>query len=106
MMFNIGQKVVCVFHMPPSQRREWAIYAERGEIYTVREIYTTSRGKVNLLLREIINEPRMSEDGFMEWGFKADAFRPIVEKKTDAGMAILKEILERETISDRAPART
>lgn len=41
----------------------------------------------------------------LQAGFRAKFFRPVIERKTDAGMAILREILERESHQDRVPEK-
>ncbi len=85
-MFRVGQKVVCV---DASLRGLPHCLLRRGEIYQIVHI---------------------AHDGCLDVGhdpvaalcvaYKSDRFRPLIEKSTDAGMAILKEILDRETIDD------
>ena len=93
-MFRIGQKVVCVFK--PIRN---AKYMERtpdvGGVYTVRAMMDGG-----IRVHEISNPAHRYIDGTYECYFVVGAFRPAVEKSTDTGMAILKEILERETVRD------
>ena len=111
-MFHIGQKVVCVndHYTPGSWDRGRPNLARAGVVYTVRTVCMWPYANAPMLaitLHEVINPVLLWDTGHtLEYAFAAHRFRPVVEKKTDAGMAILKEILERETINDRAPART
>lgn len=92
MTFRVGQKVVCIIHWPEHLRRYDAIYAEKGEIYTIRGFCPGTDGVTRLYLQEIHNRPMRSLSlGLMEFGFKASAFRPVVERKTD--ISIFKKIL-------------
>jgi len=92
-MFHVGQKVVCVndqnWRIPGTGR-----HPIKGSIYTIAAV-----DKDGVALEEI--GPRGC------WAvpcpYLASRFRPVVEKSTDTGMAVLKEILERETVKDPAP---
>lgn len=103
MMFRIGQKVVCVRRV--GERHKLTAWPEIEGIYTIRAVRTNvirpAHG-VALLLSEIKNPIDPAWD--LEPGFYSNLFRPIVEKSTDTGMAILKEILERETVRDPVQA--
>lgn len=102
-MFRIGQKVVCVAHFPRERRMAWATYAEKNQVYTVRGYVIRTDGVECLLLNEIHNPPRPSRIGIVEFGFRANYFRPIVERKTD--ISVFVEILRRESVPDEcAPA--
>jgi hypothetical protein len=79
MSFRIGQKVVCIHHVPLDERLSHCVYVEKGGIYTIRGIYFQADRKL-LLLQEIHN-PMWS--GGDEYGFNAKGFRPIVDRKTD-----------------------
>lgn len=88
-MFWIGQKVVCI--------NAWMnFHLKEGTVYTV-----TGKRTVNsypgLLLAEVAHYNRNLP--FDTW-----RFRPLVEKSTDTGFAILREILDRETITDKSRA--
>lgn len=107
MAFRVGQKVVCV-----KSRRYGGTGAEimpvKGNVYTVRGIDLNRPGcncEVGLWLEEITNPPMDYRGGIEECSFDATRFRPLVEKKTETGMAILREILDRETITDKPPVR-
>lgn len=97
MAFRVGQKVVCV----DDRRVDHNVISAplvSGTIYRVRKV--SGNG---LCVEEILGAPYPNE--FSEWAFFIYRFRPVVEKSTDTGMAILHEILDRETINDRVPAR-
>jgi len=102
MTFRIGQKVVCVGlkGKPGIDWASWLSYwkvalPKRGSVYVVRD--TRDGGERQLIrLVEIINP-------IVEWidspptepWFWSIGFRPLIERSTDTGMAMLKEILER-----------
>lgn len=100
-MFRIGQKVVCVDDTRlagcdgtgPDVNR----WISAGQIYTIRK--TTFR-KSPLVWLQGVNRACVN---FYDSGFHASRFRPVVEKKTD--ISVFTEILNRETVDDRAPAR-
>lgn len=84
MTFRVGQKVECIVHWPQSRRRADAIYAEKGEVYTIRGFCPGTDGVTRLYLQEIRNDPMYCTAlGTIEFGFNAKHFRPIVERKTD-----------------------
>jgi hypothetical protein len=78
MAFRVGQKVACIHHVPLDQRRFDCVYAEKGGVYTVRDIYL-NQGRDLLLLQEIRNPAGPTGD---EYGFNARGFRPVVKRKT------------------------
>jgi hypothetical protein len=86
MAFRVGQKVVCV----KGPRRHRNVNQPKvGEIYTIRLIYPSSlTGEPGFLLEEIVNG--LHPNG-REYGFYADRFRPVVERKTD--ISIFKAML-------------
>lgn len=114
MAFQVGQKVVCIGSKgtPNIDWEAWCAYWKvarptRGSIYTIRDTRIGSN-RQHVRLVEIVNPIAEFSDALpQEPWFWAEAFRPVVEKKTDAGMAILREILERETVKDmpRVPAK-
>jgi hypothetical protein len=113
MAFRVGQKVVCVDDVECS----WFDFGEdtrpnhpkKGGVYTVRWSgpFTFDVGvRAGVYLVEIENPKFLWDVGeFCEAAFGADRFRPVVEQSTNAGMAILREILDRETTHERKQAR-
>lgn len=92
MSFRIGQKVVCVDARPcPS----WGNLPLRGgEIYTVVRACQYDDpfdGSIATLELAEVLSPHPSNL------YRASRFRPVVERKTDTGFAVLEEIRKRET---------
>ena len=98
MAFHVGQKVVCV-DVTGLAPGPWK-YPKKGGIYTVDGYGPHWSGRCGVILREIQN----NFDGVMQ-PFKPHRFRPLINKSTETGMAILREILDRESIEDRKPVR-
>lgn len=100
MSFHVGQRVVCVdgnWKSPtcPGQENR----PIKGGHYTIREIYQECFQQdgwaAALLLYEISNDARDWKSlGFHEAGFSADRFRPLIERSTDTGMAILRKVAD------------
>lgn len=103
MAFHVGQKVVCVddakhpeFHLPG-----WMYYGDldgltKGRIYTVRSVYNDPYShRLCISLEEINRKAMFSNDPDYHHsdGFWSGRFRPVVEKSTDTGMAILRKLL-------------
>lgn len=89
MNFRVGQKVVCV---SDDWEEEYpGTLVRKGDILTISRMLLCDEGKTVLL--EFVEAFSPETD---EWsaGYDAAAFRPLVERKTDTGMAILKSILE------------
>lgn len=93
--FRIGQKVVCVDDNFSGGYGD-EIAPKKGEIYTIRWLGYDEDSVCRLV--EIRNKRRpyvvngtitVSENAFF-----TRRFRPVVEKSNDAGMAILKKLLE------------
>jgi hypothetical protein len=109
MAFHVGQKIVCINTKRLSDRETIARFLSEGAIYTIRKVgecpYAPYRkwGPV-VWLEEIIVNGGNSER-WPDFPFAALRFRPLVEKSTDAGMAILRDILDRETIKDDKPIK-
>lgn len=101
MNFRVGQKVVCIYHLPHESRRSGCNYPEKGSVYTVRGHVAGTDAKERILLDEVYNQPMRCIVGTIEWGFRADAFRPIVERKTD--ISVFHEILRKATKPERSP---
>lgn len=95
MAFRVGQKVVCV-DASPGRHGYAPRYVNEGEVYTVSRLTISNDGPA-LRLIEVNFDP-------LDW-LLCHRFRPVVEKSTDTGMAILREILDRETIKDDKPVR-
>lgn len=98
-MFRVGQKVVCVDAGPSTV--DGVVMLSKGAVYTITGFDTSGKG--GLLLSEVPHHRfycNGTPAGWWHW-----RFRPVTERKTDTGMAILREILERESHQDRAPAR-
>lgn len=95
MNFRVGQKVVCVDAKARYGTKLFATPILEGEIYTIAGFQESVwvHGTICVLLVEAKNS-RPHSFGGRDIGYQADRFRPLVEKKTDAGMAILKTILD------------
>lgn len=106
-MVYVGQKVVCVsLEDNPLCSGSWNKLCDvpvLGKTYTVRAIGCDADGIAGIKLEELIWRGRVRGRFIEDGHYWAKRFRPVVEKSTDAGMAILKEILERETV--RYPQR-
>ena len=96
-MFHLGQKIVCVGQITPTHYQETLPVV--GQTYVVRDLFENGIGK-GVRLNEILNKENLYTDGLMEAAFNIKKFRPVIEKSTDAGMAVLNEILKRETVDD------
>ena len=87
-MFRIGQKVVCV--CTPADERPGE--PPNGSVSTVSNVYKSVDG----LCLELEEWPAPeSSEHFPGW--RASFFRPVIERKTNIGMAILEEIRKRES---------
>lgn len=95
MNFRVGQKVVCV-DASPGKHGYAPRYVNKGEIYTVSRLTVSNDGPA-LRLIEVNFDPQ-------DW-LLCKRFRPLIEKSTDTGMAVLREILDRETVKDTVPVR-
>ncbi len=106
MAFHVGQKVVCIdanfspdWHtIPWSTTGTLAILPTQGTIYTVRGSkiwhFKDSGDQLGLYLNEVVNPPGNFKWGKMEHPFAAWRFRPVVERNTEAGMAVLRKIAD------------
>lgn len=111
--FVVGQKVVCVNDEDKDKTysKYFTYYniamPTKGEIYTIREVFSTSIGNVGVRLVEIVNPVTPFKNGtgevHMEMGYMASRFRPVVEKKTD--ISIFKEMLNRSPRAARKHIR-
>lgn len=99
MNFRVGQRVVCVndgaVRGIPYTGGPWDKGEEirNGEVYTVTRVYVFA-GHPSLWLKEVCRSKASRRWCGEDVGYLASRFRPLVEKKTDAGMAILKTILD------------
>jgi len=104
MAFHIGQKVVCISDKWRNPHTHEC--PVKGRVYTIRAIGGPDlEGQTGVIVEEIRNPPE-SWRLLGEVGFRAVFFRPLVERKTDTGFAILEEIRRRETVPAREPALT
>ena len=83
MSFRVGQKVACIDDRacPCCGARP----LQKGTVYTVHRAFS-AWGAPTLTLVEVAVPAAHS-------GFRAIIFRPVVSRSTDAGMAILRQIL-------------
>lgn len=83
--FQVGQKVVCVDDGIDYLGK--ATNLSVGKVYTVEAIVPAPMG-VGLVV-----------SGAYSWhhtkAYRSDRFRPVVERGTDAGMSILRELLNK-----------
>ncbi len=95
MTFHVGQKVVYVgrrvsiWHQIKRMIHPYR-NPEKGVVYTVSNIYVSGGDQVLELL-----EFPSPFDGYWDAGFLADAFRPVVDRKTD--ISVFTEILRKAT---------
>lgn len=103
MAFRVGQKVVCVDDAPPRfcDKLHMPNWLTKGAQYTIRK----SCPEFGVHLFEVVNPIADFFEKRGEGHWDPARFRPLIEKKTETGMAILQEILDRESIEDRKPAR-
>jgi len=106
MAFRVGMKVVCIYAGRWDAVSAYGdeIWPVKDQVYTIRSIQDyPSHGLTGLRLAEIRNPVRnYPPNGLMEPSFLSDRFRPVVDRKTDTGMAILKKILENHEEKVRA----
>lgn len=88
-MFKIKQKVVCVVQ---AERSRPEIKPIVGDIYTIRDV----REDGAVLLEEIINEPRLYDEGHCEVWFLAELFRPVDHTFGAETVEKLEKILQPE----------
>lgn len=103
--FQVGQKVVCVKtgRDEPKGLRVIEAYIKPvvGKIYTVREVVVGEIKSTVCILLEEIPDQRVSFtfNGEINRGnilFEASGFRPIVERGTEKGMSILRNLLNKQ----------
>lgn len=96
MAFRVGQKVVLINNTPD---RGYRIYPEDRPFFIKGDIFTIS--EVGLRGSGYHDEPclRLKE---LRWKYRQSRFRPVVEKSTETGMAILRKILKTQKVEERA----
>ena len=97
-MFFVGQKVVCIYDGAWGHTVEGGAYVTINEncpvfnqVYTISFILTDPKNDICFHLEEIFTTN--------VYGYNSSAFRPVVEKGTEAGMEILTKILKTGKIS-------
>lgn len=107
MAFRVGQRVVCVNDKFSGQWRIVATTPKLRSVYEIREVlnWHFKEGTAPALrLVEIVNpEINWSDAPQDEPAFAIWRFRPVVEGKTDAGMAILEQIRRDVTNKELRP---
>lgn len=107
--FRVGQKVTPIKRelsdyerqSTASAKKRGVIFPQVGSVYTIRDYYSCVRrdgAEIRVIrLVEIRNDPGMMFfDGSVgEIGFDASCFRPVVERGTDLGMSILRNLLNK-----------
>lgn len=89
MSFHVGQKVVCV----DASANTFSGIKPRlveGAIYTVGALEDRWDG----LAIDLIEVPVNAEELAMHSAYNSNRFRPLIERKTDTGMAVLKKLLK------------
>lgn len=109
MAFNIGQKVVCVdASIHPEHERPWLEYDRDlegltlGQIYTIRDIgFSVFDDHPVVWLEEIRRRKAHPHAGFKEAPYWIGRFRPLQERSTETGMAILRKILKGAKVDEQ-----
>lgn len=94
MSFRIGQKVVCIYGGWRRDPGELTLrFPRKGAIYHVRGFPPNDPNPGSTIwLLEIVNR-RLPGYG-NEVAFSVRCFRPLIDRSTDTGMAILRRILD------------
>lgn len=100
-MFRIGQKIVCVdASKHPHNWRAPSILRE-GAIYTVKGFEKAFQTGIELIVLEESNVPTGwfvtslfpgVKRGPFNYGYRPSRFRPVVEKKNETGMEMLRKL--------------
>lgn len=103
MTFKVGQQVVCIADYAESAKH-WRVHCPvKDQIYTVRNLEFRSHTP-SLRLREIVNKERNHWTAiglvYCEPSFASECFRPLMERSTETGMAILRSLLTPERVRD------
>lgn len=105
-MLRVGQKVVCVDVEPKNPRRVPVTECLKlGAVYTIRTVgdfpWPLDRvAGAAVWLAEIHRHDPHPE--FVDYPFAASRFRPVVERGTETGMAILRRIAD--DVREKIPA--
>ncbi|MGX5719892.1 hypothetical protein [Shinella zoogloeoides] len=105
--FRVGMKVTPIkIEISDYERGQHAeakkrgvVFPQHGSVYTIRDCYNAVRSDgveiAVVRLVEIKNDPAMkfANGKVGEIGFDARCFRPVVDRGTEKGMSILREIL-------------
>ena len=91
--FRVGQKVVRIGGVPKTSIQ--ATWPEFGKVYTIRAINDHGGDYVLLRLAEIDNSHLVPEHGSIEPGFHYSQFRPVIDRGTEKGMSILRDLLNK-----------
>lgn len=109
MTFHVGQKVVCV-------RDDWSwkpcpsqpiVLPRAGVEYIIRSLATGSQGPMGRFHWMVNPKYQFDDIGFDEPQFAMFGldglpnFKPVIDRSTETGMAILREILDRESDKPR-----
>lgn len=90
--FKIGQKVICITEFKV-KRKHSEQFPIKGKTYTIRG-FIEYRGRVGVLLEEIVNPKYQYIDGFSEAAFGVHNFRPIEHQSAKS------EILQKFKITE------
>lgn len=98
-MFHLGQKVVCIETFDPSKCYSNETLPIKGKVYTIRGIVPASEflfhTSAGVHLEEIVNPFNLhfTSSGLrnVEQCWDINAFRPLIERRTDIG--IFKKML-------------
>jgi len=90
--FQVGDKVVCAHEISPKRFYGWETLPQFGAVYTVREVFAGSGGRIGIRLVEIVNQPGDYQGGIMECGFNYRNFRPVEKPKRETSIEIFRKI--------------
>lgn len=108
-MFKVGQKVVCVdTDIHQELEKPGLVYNReldglvKNKIYTIRDIGFSHFENYPVVWLEEIRRPRPHRHaGFPEAPYWAGRFRPLQERSTETGIAILRSILKGAKVDER-----
>ncbi len=91
MSFHVGQKVVCVDDRLPSDKGPWRVVL--NAVYTIREFDDEDPlSPIGVVLEEV--RCGIPDGWKKEGGWRMNRFRPLIERSTDTGMAILRKVAD------------
>lgn len=97
--FRVGQKVVGIKGHGVKPTPNQAITIRANQVLTIRAIQSAKRSngeeQIGLLFEEIRNVSVPTIYGQWELDYDARCFRPAVERGTDLGMSILRNLLNK-----------